>query len=780
MAADNASAGLLAVLKVADVGKLERAVEQAQRAEVERDLLSQGSTALRHARALRQAAEGQDLARLEAALETWSDWVAPDRRDGPDFWAARRAYQVLKAEATAAPYRSGASSRPTSARPGTAASSRNGGGGSAFASRPASARPATASTSASRPTSAAPYVSRPATATGASRSREGGYNQQRPVSASAGSLYSPGGSPRRERGQPYTYDQWVHDKAEQARRSKAEAEEMKRRWRDKVELERRRREAEQASNRMRERGWPDLQYEPVPFGAYATEPSRLESVRMTYNMLSMSQVYSRPQSAANSGGSPRRRTTSERQPYDSSAAYDDNDGGGGDDVNIVRYNADGSASASRPSTAAHSRPAAAAAGERSGDAAGGGGSAGSGNMQEEASPLSMMEYRLVVTTGKQLGAGTDAEVYFVLHGEQGETQKAKLPATSAQLEGGSVDTFSLTLPYVGPLTHLTLGHDGRGFAAAWLCDKVEVTEERTGRRYNFVCGEWLKGNKLETRLPVSSVDTTSLSETSSSPRQPPPPSPPPPQQQQQSSLSPRSPPSSTSATAAGGVANDGQLLAAPSPTSPPSPAPSPGSHAAPRPTSATTTSSSRPMSGSGRPMSAVAKAASAPLSRKPPCTYKITIKTTDKTTDVPVTGTDASVFVELGGPDGSSGRMPLACNTSRAQSTALLFDTGNLAELAVVANHVGQLAWVRVGHDGVGVRPRWHVAYVDVYDPVVGVTYHCPCRDWLDAARGDGRIERMLTPVVGKITNNGGGSTWGAPGAIDEYEAEIPEDVDDD
>ena len=84
-------------------------------------------------------------------------------------------------------------------------------------------------------------------------------------------------------------------------------------------------------------------------------------------------------------------------------------------------------------------------------------------------------YHITVDTGKQEEAGTDAPVKIALFGPKGGTDKIVLedddPATNDEFQEGSVDTFVIQAPDVGPLRHIRIGHDSED---GWFLRRVVV------------------------------------------------------------------------------------------------------------------------------------------------------------------------------------------------------------------------------------------------------------------------------------------------------------------
>ncbi len=81
------------------------------------------------------------------------------------------------------------------------------------------------------------------------------------------------------------------------------------------------------------------------------------------------------------------------------------------------------------------------------------------------------------------GAGTDADVFVTLAGDKGTFGPYTLPAAKQAFETGSADTFSLSTPDLGRIASLTIGHNNKGFGAAWCLARVELGgcwEQATG------------------------------------------------------------------------------------------------------------------------------------------------------------------------------------------------------------------------------------------------------------------------------------------------------------
>ncbi|XP_039698362.1 lipoxygenase homology domain-containing protein 1 isoform X1 [Pteropus medius] len=103
-----------------------------------------------------------------------------------------------------------------------------------------------------------------------------------------------------------------------------------------------------------------------------------------------------------------------------------------------------------------------------------------------------VKYEVIVTTGYEPGAGTDANVFVTIFGANGDTGKRELKRKMRNLfERGSTDRFFLETLELGELRKVRVEHDSSGYYSGWLVDKVEVTNTSTGVATIFTCGRWL-------------------------------------------------------------------------------------------------------------------------------------------------------------------------------------------------------------------------------------------------------------------------------------------------
>lgn len=105
----------------------------------------------------------------------------------------------------------------------------------------------------------------------------------------------------------------------------------------------------------------------------------------------------------------------------------------------------------------------------------------------------MTTYRVKVKTGKVKGAGTDANVFLIIYGQNGESSKIPLKnslTNTNKFEAGCLDVFNLDATDVGKIQKIRLGHDNAGLGASWFVDSVEITNIATGDVDFFPCNKW--------------------------------------------------------------------------------------------------------------------------------------------------------------------------------------------------------------------------------------------------------------------------------------------------
>ncbi|KAF7660325.1 hypothetical protein LDENG_00284760 [Lucifuga dentata] len=95
-------------------------------------------------------------------------------------------------------------------------------------------------------------------------------------------------------------------------------------------------------------------------------------------------------------------------------------------------------------------------------------------------PLRLLKYRIIICTGDISGSGTDANVYVTVFGDLGDTGERLMlisQNTVNKFEKGNHDEFIIESVFLGQLSRIRVGHDGRGGGCGWFLDKVLVRED---------------------------------------------------------------------------------------------------------------------------------------------------------------------------------------------------------------------------------------------------------------------------------------------------------------
>lgn len=121
------------------------------------------------------------------------------------------------------------------------------------------------------------------------------------------------------------------------------------------------------------------------------------------------------------------------------------------------------------------------------------------SITEECSAMPV-EYQIAVRTGTASGAGTDANVYITIKGEQGEFGEILLDNDRDNFENGSYDVFTVTLPDLGGLTQIDIRHDNSGKNPGWYLDNVEITNLDNKKKWLFNCNGWLAKDEGDGRI----------------------------------------------------------------------------------------------------------------------------------------------------------------------------------------------------------------------------------------------------------------------------------------
>ncbi|XP_059213530.1 lipoxygenase homology domain-containing protein 1 [Centropristis striata] len=119
----------------------------------------------------------------------------------------------------------------------------------------------------------------------------------------------------------------------------------------------------------------------------------------------------------------------------------------------------------------------------------------------KARSLVPVKYEIIVITGDEKGAGTDANVFITIFGSNGDSGSRQLRQKFRNLfEREQTDRFLLEMLDMGELQKVRVEHDNSGLSPGWLLDRVEVTNTANGVTTIFLCGKWLDTKRADGKI----------------------------------------------------------------------------------------------------------------------------------------------------------------------------------------------------------------------------------------------------------------------------------------
>ncbi|KAM7368820.1 hypothetical protein PAMP_013127 [Pampus punctatissimus] len=109
-------------------------------------------------------------------------------------------------------------------------------------------------------------------------------------------------------------------------------------------------------------------------------------------------------------------------------------------------------------------------------------------------------WSLWIWTSDVKGAGTDAQVFLQIYGENGKSDEIKLENNSDSFEQGQLDKFVIEMPAIGRLLKLRIWHEKRHPFAGWHLARVTLLKTLTMEKYSFECGRWLDINEDDNEI----------------------------------------------------------------------------------------------------------------------------------------------------------------------------------------------------------------------------------------------------------------------------------------
>ncbi|KAI3384069.1 hypothetical protein SNEBB_000281 [Seison nebaliae] len=103
------------------------------------------------------------------------------------------------------------------------------------------------------------------------------------------------------------------------------------------------------------------------------------------------------------------------------------------------------------------------------------------------------EYKVIVATGDESGAGTDSEVYIRLCGNEGISKKIVLKSDKSGLfERNCTDEFTIKTLKLSDIKKIIVGHNGSGIGAKWLFHYIKLSRSDWSTDKLFKELQWIE------------------------------------------------------------------------------------------------------------------------------------------------------------------------------------------------------------------------------------------------------------------------------------------------
>ncbi|GAB1599833.1 hypothetical protein Ahia01_000260700, partial [Argonauta hians] len=88
--------------------------------------------------------------------------------------------------------------------------------------------------------------------------------------------------------------------------------------------------------------------------------------------------------------------------------------------------------------------------------------------------LTKTDYEIVIVTGNDSEAGTDANVFLTIFGKKGTHRKVQFSNEDQGFQRGSSRLFHVKANDIDPLRKIHIEHDGKGKSSHWFLERVSV------------------------------------------------------------------------------------------------------------------------------------------------------------------------------------------------------------------------------------------------------------------------------------------------------------------
>lgn len=108
-------------------------------------------------------------------------------------------------------------------------------------------------------------------------------------------------------------------------------------------------------------------------------------------------------------------------------------------------------------------------------------------------------------------------------------------------------------------------------------------------------------------------------------------------------------------------------------------------------------------------------------------------------------GTDANVAFVIHGSEAES--RPIILNKSMTDSRTVLARGNEDSFVIHLPMSLGEVQYIHVRHDNSGKHPSWYFSHAIIKDRQTGQTWTFLSNNWFALEKGDGKIDRLITPV---------------------------------
>uniref|UniRef100_H2ZAW7 PLAT domain-containing protein n=1 Tax=Ciona savignyi TaxID=51511 RepID=H2ZAW7_CIOSA len=339
-------------------------------------------------------------------------------------------------------------------------------------------------------------------------------------------------------------------------------------------------------------------------------------------------------------------------------------------------------------------------------------------------------WNCLIWTSDVRNAGTDANVFIQVYGENGKSDELPLDNETDNFETGQKDKFKINLPEIGCIYKLRVWHDDSNPFSGWHLDKIELEPigGKKGDLYTFKCGKWLDTNEGDGEV-IREIPSTGPGVKR-------------PQPLVRYSVSVVT----GDKRGAGTDANVSCCLYGRQ------------GDTGNRPLTASKNNRNKFERGQLHLMLIIqtqhhrwlatdeddgAIVRELTSEGSPQLLNTTSYHVAVKTGDIRGAGTDADVYIQIYGSDGDTGRLKL----TRGENIRNKFERGRTDKFKLEATDIGRLERIYIGHSDSGIGAGWFLDGIEIDVPSSGMHYTFKANRWLASDEGDGKTEIELYPT---------------------------------